>query len=232
MANSPAVDLVTQALAGRLAELTGRRCTWVGEWLREWCEREGRTPRPDEQAAIAEHQHRLIDAAAADHEVVICDTTALMTAVYSDMLFDDRSLVAYAMAQQRRCALTLLTALDIDWVADGLQRDGPQVRGPVDDSVRALLIGHQIPWSLVSGQGDARLEAAVDAVAPLLRRGGASGAGLFSRLAGRDAADRAQRAAWASVCEHCDAPDCEHLALAQRRADGIIGRPHSPGETP
>ena len=232
MANSPAVDLVTQALAGRLAELTGRRCTWVGEWLREWCEREGRTPRPDEQAAIAEHQHRLIYAAAADHDLVICDTTALMTAVYSDLRFDDRSLVAYAIAQQRRCDLTLLTALDITWVADGLQRDGPQVRGPVDDSVRALLIGHQIPWSLVSGQGDARLEAAVDAVAPLLRRGGASGAGLFSRLAGRDAADRAQRAAWASVCEHCDAPDCEHLALAQRRADGIIGRPHSPGETP
>ena len=98
----------------------------MGEWLRHWCEREGRTPRPDEQAGIAEHQHRLIDAAAAAHDLVVCDTTALMTAVYSGLLFNDHSLEAYAITQQRRCALTLLTALDIAWVADGLQRDGPR----------------------------------------------------------------------------------------------------------
>ena len=213
-AESTGKTALAQALAGRLGELTGRRCTWVGEWLRDWCVREGRTPRPDEQAAIAAQQHRLIDAAAADHEVVICDTTALMTAVYSDMLFDDRSLVAYAVAQQRRCDLTLLTALDIAWVADGLQRDGPQVRGPVDDRVRALLIGHQIPWSLVSGQGDARLEVAVDAVAPLLLRqaGAVGGNGLFSRLAARDAA----QPAWVWACENCDSPECEHLLMAER----------------
>ena len=209
-AESTGKTALAQALAGRLAELTGRRCTWVGEWLRHWCEREGRTPRPDEQAAIAEHQHRLIDAAALQHDVVICDTTALMTAVYSDMLFDDRSLVAYAVAQQRRCNLTLLTALDIAWVADGLQRDGPQVRGPVDDRVRALLIGHGLPWALVSGQGEARLEAAVDAVAPLLRRAGAAGSGLFTRLAARDAA----QPAWAWACENCDSPECEHRLMA------------------
>ena len=205
-AESTGKTALAQALAGRLAALTGRRCTWVGEWLRDWCEREGRTPRPDEQAAIAEQQHRLIDAAAANHELVVCDTTALMTAVYSGLLFDDRSLETYAIAQQRRCALTLLTALDIAWVADGLQRDGPQVRGPVDDRLRAVLIGHQIPWSLVSGQGDARLEAAVDAVAPLLRRDGTGGTGLFSRLAARDAAPAGR--AW--LCLDCDDADCEH----------------------
>ena len=220
-AESTGKTALAQALAGRLAELAGSRCTWVGEWLREWCEREGRTPRPDEQAAIAEHQHRLIDAAAADHEVVICDTTALMTAVYSDLLFDDRSLAAYAIAQQRRCDLTLLTALDIAWVADGLQRDGPQVRGPVDDRVRALLIGHQIPWSLVSGQGQARLEAAVDAVAPLLRRAGAGGKGLFTRLAARDAA----QPAWVWACENCDSPECEHALMRSRQPSPALARP-------
>ena len=205
-AESTGKTALARALAGRLAELTGRRCTWVGEWLRHWCEREGRTPRPDEQAAIAEHQHRLIDAAAAEHDLVVCDTTALMTAVYSGMLFDDHSLETYAIAQQRRCALTLLTALDIAWVADGLQRDGPQVRAPVDDRVRALLIGHQIPWSLVSGQGNARVEAAVDAVAPLLRQHGIGGSGLFSRLSERDAAPAGR--AW--LCGDCDDADCEH----------------------
>ena len=205
---------LAQALAERLRALTGRRCTWVGEWLRHWCEQASRRPRPDEQAAIAEQQHRLIDAAAQDYEMVVCDTTALMTAVYSDMLFDDHSLVPYAMAQQRRCALTLLTALDIEWVPDGPQRDGPQVRAPVDDRVRALLIGHQLPWSLVSGQGEKRLEAAVDAVAPLLRQAGAAGSnGLFTRLAERDAA----QPAWTWACDNCDSPECEHRLMASRR---------------
>ena len=33
-------------------------------------------------------------------------------------------------------------ALDIAWQPDGLQRDGPQVRVPVDSRVRSLLIQH------------------------------------------------------------------------------------------
>jgi nicotinamide riboside kinase len=211
-AESTGKTVLAQALALRLTDLTGRRCTWVGEWLRQWCDSEGRTPRPDEQLAIAVHQHALIDAAAASHDVVVCDTTALMTAVYSDMLFDDRSLVAYAVAQQRRCQLSLLTALDIEWVPDGLQRDGPQVREPVDNRVRALLIGHQLPWALVGGHGAARLEAAVDAVAPLLRASTAPGNGLFTRLADRDAA----QPAWTWACDNCDVPDCEHRLLKAR----------------
>ena len=211
-AESTGKTVLAQALALRLAELTGRRCTWVGEWLRHWCDREGRTPRLEEQQAIAVHQHALIDAAASDHEVVVCDTTALMTAVYSDLLFGDRSLVPFAIAQQRRCQLTLLTALDIVWVPDGLQRDGPQVREPVDNRVRALLISHQLPWALVGGQGMARLDAAVDATAPLLRAATAPGSGLFSRLAERDAA----AAAWRWLCNDCDVPDCEHQLLQRR----------------
>ena len=218
-AESTGKSTLAQALAGRITALTGQRCTAVGEWLRHWCAREGRTPHCAEQQAIAEQQHRLIDDAARTHDVVVCDTTALMTAVYSDLLFDDRSLVPYAIDQQRRCAMTLLTALDIAWVPDGLQRDGPQVREPVDNRVRALLISHQLPWALVAGQGDARVEAAVDAVAPLLRAHGRAGAaggvaggassGLFSRLAHRDA----QAAAMRWLCNDCDVPDCEHRLL-------------------
>ena len=213
-AESTGKTVLAQALADRIVALTGLRCTWVGEHLRDWCNTAGRTPRPHEQLAIAEAQHQLIDAAAARHDVVVCDTTALMTAVYSDLLFDDRSLVPYAVAQQRRCHLTLLTALDIAWVPDGLQRDGPQVRLPVDSRVRTLLIDHALPWSLVAGQGAARVEAALDAVAPLLRARAAAGSGLFTRLAERDAQAAARR--W--VCRDCDVPDCEHALMSRLRS--------------
>jgi nicotinamide riboside kinase len=164
-AESTGKTVLAQALARRLASLTGWRCTWVPEWLRQWCDAHGRTPRADEQRAIAERQQALIDQAAAQHDLVVCDTTPLMTAVYSQLLFADHTLEAYAVAQQRRCQLTLLTALDIPWVADGLQRDGPQVRLPVDDAVRQLLTVHGLPWAVVSGSGEARLDAAVAAVA-------------------------------------------------------------------
>ena len=214
-AESTGKSTLATTLAQSLAGLTGRRCTAVGEWLRQWCDLHGRTPQPHEQLSVAQHQQALIDAASASHDIVVADTTPLMTSVYSDLLFDDRSLQAYAVAQQRRCDLTLLTALDIEWQADGLQRDGPQVRPPVDDRVRALLIGHGLPWALVSGQGPARLASALDAVTPLLRARGLLGPGLFSRLAQRDAQDRAQAAAWVWRCEDCDAPDCEHALWQQ-----------------
>ncbi len=208
-AESTGKTALAPALAERIATLAGLRCTWVGEHLRAWCDARGRTPRPDEQAAIADRQQALIDAAAASHDVVVCDTTPLMTAVYSLWLFNDDSLVADALARQRRCAITLLMALDIDWQPDGLQRDGPQVRAPVDALVRRLLSAHGLPWALVTGSGPARLESALDAVAPLLRRRSAAGSGLFSRLAERDAA----QPAWRWACDACDVPECEHALL-------------------
>jgi nicotinamide riboside kinase len=210
-AESTGKSVLADTLARTLAEATGLSAVAVPEWLRSWCEREGRTPRPEEQAAIAAEQHSRIEAAARRHAIVVCDTTALMTAVYSRMLFQDRALEPMAMAHQRTMAITLLTALDLPWTADGLQRDGPHVRVPVDDLVRELLIGHNLPWALVAGSGPARLQSALDAVAPLLRARDTPRRGLFSRLQARNA----QPAARAWSCEFCDDPDCEH---ALRRA--------------
>jgi nicotinamide riboside kinase len=168
-AESTGKTTLAAALAYRLAQDTGLRVAWVPEWLRLWCDENGRTPRQDEQRSILLTQHARIAAAAATHDVVICDTTALMTAVYSRIVFADRSLDAQAAALHRCIDLTLLTALDLPWVADGAQRDGPQVRGPVDSALRELLDEHQLPWVAVSGSGGARLERAVEAAAPWLR---------------------------------------------------------------
>ena len=204
-------------LAGELSDAlrlhTGLRATWVPEALREWCDARGRTPGAHEQETIAVDQQARIDAAAAAHDIVVCDTTALMTAVYSRLLFGDESLRGYAVQQQRRCALTLLTALDLPWQADGLQRDGPHVRAPVDALVRQWLIEHRLEWSVVGGQGSQRVQAALDAVAPRLRALGTPGRGLFTRLAERNAQPPARR--W--VCETCDSPECEHALLRQLR---------------
>jgi nicotinamide riboside kinase len=210
-AESTGKSALGRALADALAREFGLRTRVVDEWLRDWCAIEGRTPRADEQMALArEHARRIEEAAAQpDIDVLLCDTTPLMVAVYSDLLFDDRSLEPVAQACQRTMDATLLTSLDLPWVADGINRDGPHVRAPVDARVRARLADWGTAWSLVSGSGPARVACAVDAVRPLLRRRARSrrSSGLFSRLEGSLAGPPVPR--W--TCERCDDPQCEHL---------------------
>jgi nicotinamide riboside kinase len=202
-AESTGKTVLAQALADRLARRTGLRCAAVSEYLREWCDREGRTPRPDEQAGIADEQARRIAQTAKVNDIVVADTTPLMTAVYSDLLFDDRSLYPMAIACQHRFRLNLLMALDLPWVADGLQRDGEHVREPVDTAIRRALADAGIAWSVIAGQGDARLDAAFACAALALQGRRRRQTGLFSGLGQRGGASM-----W--ICESCDVPECEH----------------------
>ncbi|MFT3955113.1 MAG: ATP-binding protein [Piscinibacter sp.] len=168
----------------------GLRVAQVAEYLREFCDREQRTPRIDEQRGIAAEQTRRIAVAAESHDIVIADTSALMIAVYSDQVFGDLGLYDEALAAHARSDLTLLTALDLPWQADGLQRDGPQVREPVDAKVRAALGRAAIDWAVVFGQGPARLANALAAVDR-----------------SRNPPTPGRR--WQWVCDRCGDADCE-----------------------
>jgi len=163
-AESTGKSVLAQDLAQHLRDHHGIRCAAVDEWLRTWCVREGRTPRSEEQAAIAQVQSQRIQAAAMQYDMVVADTTALMTAVYSEWLFQDRSLRAAAQAQHRRYALTLVTANDLPWQADGLQRDGPQMREPVRHLILQMLQEAAVDHGEVSGSGSARLVNALSLV--------------------------------------------------------------------
>ncbi len=187
----------------------------VPEYLREFCDRHRRTPRIDEQAAIAAEQTRRIDAAAAGHAVVIADTTALMTAVYHAQVFGDASLYPAAEAAHARADLTLLMALDLPWEADGLQRDGPQVREPVDAALRAALARIGCPYSVIHGHGEARTAAALTCVRRVLR----------DRRADADRGDLTPAPRWRQACERCGDPACERAA---GRPDALSVVPPTP----
>ena len=218
-AESTGKTTLAAALATRLAAETGRRVAWVPELLREWCAHSGRTPLAHEQASILRAQHERIDAAATAHDLVVCDTTALMTAAYSQIVFNDHSLdERAAQLHRRRVAVTLLTAIDLPWVADGLQREGPQVRGPVDDALRELMQRHGIDHAVISGQGDARVQHALMAVAPLLQANQAptQSGGLLTGLAEPSPGRRELSRKWS--CECC-LPEQER-ALRRQRSGG------------
>ena len=227
------------ALARRLGDELGCRVACVGEHLRDWCDERGRTPQAHEQAAIMAAQHQRIRAAVARHDIVVCDTTALMTAVYSLQVFGDPSLLDTAARLHRDvAAVTLLTALDLPWVADGIQRDGPQVQQPVDQALRSAMHTGGIAFAVISGQGDQRLAQAMAALVPLMRglhggtatasatttttttaAGASNRSGLFTRL---DAAEAG--ALWA--CECC-LPD-EERALRRLRQEAQASQAAQP----
>lgn len=207
-AESTGKSALARSLADALRQGFGLRCRVADEWLRDWCDQHGRTPRPTEQLAIAQEQQRRIDLAAASPgiDVVLCDTTPIMTAVYSALLFDDLSLDGFAHDCQHLADLTLLTALDLSWVGDGLQRDGPHVRASVDALIRDRLVAWQTSWALVAGRESARTDCAMDALRPLLRHRAeervSRASGLFNRLS--QSRQGPPGPAW--VCEHCDLP--------------------------
>ncbi len=178
----------------------GRSVGLVSEYLREFCDRRGRTPRRDEQAFIAAEQALRIEQAAARHDWVIADTTALMTAVYSDYVYQDPGLYALALQAQSHYAAHLITAVDLPWQADGHQRDGAHVRQPVDQLVRRALTERGLVYSVVCGQGADRLSNALACLPP-------------SAAAPADDASPGEPKRWHLGCERCGDPACERLRL-------------------
>ena len=147
-------------------------CPWVPECLRLFCQEQGRTPRREEQVQLMAQQSQaeLLAQTQARQQgapFVFCDTAPLLTAIYSNYIFSDTSLLPQGRALHANYALTLLLAPDIDWVADGLQRDGAHVRAPVHRFIEQELAALELPVARISGQGPQRLAAALAAVQQL-----------------------------------------------------------------
>lgn len=205
-AESTGKTTLAHALTLELRAL-GHDAAVVTEYLREFCDRTGRTPRVDEQAAIAAEQMRRIEAAARRHDLVVTDTSAVMIAVYSDLIFDDRSLYGDALAAHRKlCDATLLTALDLPWQADGFIRDGAHVREPVDHLIRQAMAAASCPYSVVYGSADARTKAALLAL---------RGLGLALQAPAAEPEPPEQGRRWRPRCAECLVAECEHLSRAK-----------------
>lgn len=200
-------------LARELAQAlhaAGMPVAHVPEYLRQWCEREDRAPRADEQGAIAREQARQIDTAAAalrasgQPAVVVADTSPLVVAAYSDHYFQDPNLWPEALDwQARHTSLTLLMGQDLPWVPDGLFRDSPAVSDAIDSALRGALISARVPFQALYGRGAHRLEQALRAVARTLNRPELAPA--------TPSPPPAQR--W--TCERCSDPDCEHRLFSR-----------------
>ncbi|MFT5533475.1 MAG: NadR type nicotinamide-nucleotide adenylyltransferase [Burkholderiaceae bacterium] len=141
------------------------KCVWVPEYLREFVDQNQATPREDEQLGIAltqvEHE---VEAARCSIGWIFCDTTPVMTALYSAFYFGRVDAALAALAASRRYALTLVTAPDTPWVADGLQRESAGVRLVIHERLIALLVQHGCDYQLLTGSLAERLHQAATAL--------------------------------------------------------------------
>jgi len=185
----------------------GLRARAVPEVLREWCARQGRAPRPEEQLAIAREQEDRVDAATLNADIVIADTSALMVAIYAGMLFPDGALYHLAIERQLRYDATLVTGLDLPWVPDGLHRDASASREDVDALVRKLLQRAGVAFQVVYGEGPQRLRGALRTL---------EAAGVLPAGAGRTLAEGPPQP-WVWACEKCSDPECEHRLFTRLR---------------
>ncbi|MFZ4875208.1 AAA family ATPase [Janthinobacterium sp. Mn2066] len=135
---------------------------WVPEYLREFVETRGRVPLADDQFLIASTQlAREDEAMAAARDVLICDTTPLITVIYSRHYFAGEDAALAALAQAARYDVTLVTAPDTPWVPDGLQRESEAVRQLIYRNLLAELAERQIPYQLLQGSLDQRMAIAM-----------------------------------------------------------------------
>ncbi|QJE03400.1 ATP-binding protein [Massilia forsythiae] len=172
-AESTGKSTLAAALARRHGSL------WVPEYLREFVDVMGRVPHEDDQPGIARTQLAREDAlalrlaqapagtwpvaapveqAAPARRLLFCDTTPLMTAVYSRIYWGRLPDDLLALEAAHDYALTLVAAPDLPWVADGLQRDSEAVRRRVHAQLLAVLQERGIAYVLLTGELAQRME--------------------------------------------------------------------------
>ena len=136
-----------------------KRQVWVPEYLREFVEEEQRTPQEAEQFLIARTQvEREDDLARQAHTVLFCDTTPLMTAIYSQFYFDRIDTALKHLMRAHRYDYTIVTEPNTPWVADGLQRESDAVRQAVHTLLLETLAAEGISFLLVSGEVEQRVQ--------------------------------------------------------------------------
>ena len=134
------------------------------------------------------------------------------------MLNKPRGLVTSAQDEHGRDTVyRCLDGLDLPWVPDGLQRDGPQVREPVDALLRTGLARAGVSWQVIYGQHERRLENAMKAITSI--------ANTDQLTLGNGQKDH-EMPLWSGLCAACGDPACEHrLFTALMRQDAAHPAP-------
>ncbi|MBQ5939009.1 AAA family ATPase [Massilia sp. AB1] len=131
---------------------------WVPEYLREFVDTHGRVPFEHDQFGIARTQLERERAAMRDAtRFLFCDTTPLMTALYSRVYWGRVDEELARLEAVHDYDWTFVTAPDSPWEPDGLQRESEEVRQMVHRMLVETLEARGIPYVLLGGSLPQRL---------------------------------------------------------------------------
>jgi len=156
-------------LAEKLAAQFGT--AWVPEYAREFWDREGAITLGDIPGIAREQWRREDAAAAAAHRVLFCDTDALTTVLWSDLLYGTCPDDIRRAADQRAKHYALYLLLDVDVAfAPDPQRCFPDAadRAKAMRVWRGALERRHLPFVEIRGDWAHREQAAIAAVRELL----------------------------------------------------------------
>jgi len=135
----------------------------VPEYGRIYCEIFGNECDAEDLLAMVRGQHLLEEAAARKaRQLIILDTDAVMTAVWSDVLLGKRLPELNAV---KAADFYLLTDIDMPFVADGIRYFPDQAeRQRMFDLCKAELERRALPYVIIRGSREQRLRTAIDAI--------------------------------------------------------------------
>jgi nicotinamide riboside kinase len=148
-------------LAQRLARELGAVC--VAEYAREYAEARGNLLSAADVEPIARGQMANEDAAR-DADRIVLDTDLVSTLVYGRHYYDACPPWIEDEARSRRADLYLLMDTDIPWQSDAARDSGGDEREDLFDDFRCALDELETRWIIISGTGEERWQAILEAV--------------------------------------------------------------------
>jgi len=141
---------------------------WVPEYAREYIDQLDRPYNRNDLIQIAKGQVELEDRLAGTaNGLLICDTNLIVIKVWSEHKFGQCDPWILQEINRRTYDLYLLTYIDIPWEQDP-QREHPQLRNYFYDVYYRELMNTKTRFSVVTGLGESRLQAAINLVNEVL----------------------------------------------------------------
>lgn len=123
-----------------------------------------------EQKALEDRLGQLLQSEKSTNiSLLFCDTTPLLTSIYSRVIFGKADDLVDQIAQQHDYDITLFTQCNVPWVADGIQRDGLKTQAVVHEMIKLRLEELKIPYQTIFGSSDRCTQQAQEYVASLIK---------------------------------------------------------------
>ncbi len=142
----------------------------VPEYAREYISGLQRPYTKEDILHIAHHQAVQFQAYKEEGRIVFFDTGLIITRVWLEVVYNTAAEWIDDYLIESRPDLYLLCYPDIPWVADPLRENGGEMRNKLYDKYRQIIEAFELPYVVIKGEGENRVNNAIFAVDRVFKR--------------------------------------------------------------